>query len=86
MRCHICNAPIDNDAPLIKCKLCCDGLEHDACNECSVLYARYKRAVYSKFNVFNWYSRIFFKRLQAARRRGIERDKQLYPSQRRFDR
>lgn len=41
-QCHIC---LSTDATeLIKCKLCCDGLEQDACIECTKLYGAYRQS------------------------------------------
>jgi hypothetical protein len=65
MSCHICvTTPADAEY-MIKCKLCCDGLEQDACRTCSELYARYKRDFGSP------QSKEAFRALQARRAGGI---------------
>jgi hypothetical protein len=38
--CHICLIRDGND--MIKCKLCCDGMEQDACIECAQVYGKYR--------------------------------------------
>lgn len=42
--CHICGviAP-QADMPVVKCKLCCDGLEQDFCPVCAKLESTFKR-------------------------------------------
>lgn len=57
--CHIC---LTNSADsIIKCKLCCDGLERDSCTECAKLYAEYKKNL----------SHEVFQELQQRRQTGI---------------
>jgi len=41
--CHLCWAPNSNE--IMKCKLCCDGLEQNVCRECAALCAAYKKTL-----------------------------------------
>lgn len=58
MTCHICLTREGTD--LIKCRVCCDGMEQDACVECA--------AVYRQFRTF----KVPFSMLQVRRAEGIE--------------
>jgi len=39
--CHICGVKF-KEFSMIKCKLCCDGLEQDACEYCAKVYNAYR--------------------------------------------
>jgi hypothetical protein len=55
--CHICKVKMhDKFSTLIKCKLCCDGLEQDVCNYCSQVYYNFKKAFHNdKADLANLY-------------------------------
>lgn len=38
--CHICRRLAETD--IEKCKLCCDGFEHEFCQECAALYRTFR--------------------------------------------
>jgi len=69
--CHICLKSIsDSELSMIKCKLCCDGWEHDACKDCTKLYHEYKQQITNKVK-----SNQLFNRLQQKRHEGIINEK-----------
>lgn len=61
--CHVCLNTNELGDTLIKCKLCCDGLEQDACNRCAKLYSLYR----------NTGNTSFFQELQTLRIDGIRK-------------
>ena len=69
--CHICLT--NKSKHMIKCKLCCDGLEQDCCAICANLYNAYK-ATYATDRAK---ASEYFGRLKAMRAQGIKNIKEL---------
>lgn len=69
MPCHVCGIRLQltNDT-MIKCKLCCDGLEQETCKYCARLYYAYKKT----FSTAPHLAKLYFLELQALRSEGIK--------------
>ncbi len=66
--CHICSTR--TETTLVKCKLCCDGEEHEFCSECATDYQTYR----ARFGC-DPKQRAAFERLQTRRAKAKETSK-----------
>jgi hypothetical protein len=67
--CHLCLTREPNQ--IMKCKLCCDGLEQEFCTECALTYVAYRAAFVAGLPTHE-----LFRSLQSRRLDGIEKEKE----------
>lgn len=69
MLCHICL--MNRPTTIVKCKLCCDGLEQDVCGICGKIYDEMKHT----YSTDKARSKECFEKLQVMRNFGIRKER-----------